>query len=204
MPSAELRQECRKDRERFVRKPMIALFNDLADLDDALEDYSIWSYGKHPWWWQHQTGLFRIAPAVEIGLRFDLDGLHVKGAWHYPDPGQVSRYRRAVAGEDTGPHLVDVLEELRGKGYEITGDVMKRMPRGFQPDHARAELLRHRTMIASTTLTDDEVVRTSKAVDRVADAINDLMPMMTWFADNTRPEQTSTVDSATGVSRGTR
>ncbi len=188
-PSNAVREEHRKDRERLVRKPMIALLNDVADANPAYADYSVWSYAKHTWWWQHQTAVIRLARKVEIGLRFDLDGLHVKGAWHYPDPGQVELYRAAVADKGSGPVLARVIDTLLHKGYEISGDVMKVMPRGYSPHHERAELLRHRSVVAGRTLERDDWLVTAKALDWVLDTAADLDPMLSWFAQHvTVPE----------------
>ncbi|MBP2324776.1 hypothetical protein JOF56_005161 [Kibdelosporangium banguiense] len=183
-PSSALREELRKDRERLVRKPMIDLLNDVADADPAYADFSVWSYAKHTWWWQHQTATIRLARKVEIGLRFDLDGLHVKGAWHYPDPGQIELYRAAVAGKGSGLALAQAIDTLRHKGYEISGDVMKVTPPGYSPDHERAGLLRHRSVVASRALDRDDWLATAKALDWVLDTAADLNPMLSWFAEH--------------------
>ncbi|TCO45283.1 DUF2461 family protein [Actinocrispum wychmicini] len=189
-PSNATREGCRKDRERLVRRPMIALLNDVADANPRYDDYSVWSYAKHTWMWQHQTATIRLARKVEIALRFDLDGLHVKGAWHYPDPGQVDRYRIAVADSTTGPELDRAIESLRHQGYEISGDVMKVTPRGFSAHHARAELLRYRSVIAGRTLDRDDWLRTEKALNWVLDTAAALDPMVSWFARHvTVPQQ---------------
>lgn len=183
-PSNVVREEHRKDRERLVRKPMIALLNDVADANPAYDDYSVWSYGKHTWWWQHQTATIRLARKVEIGLRFDLDGLYVKGAWHYPDVGQIELYRAAVADDGSAPALVDAIDTLRHKGYEIRGDVMKVIPRGYSAHHKRAELLRHRSVAAGRALDRDDWLVTAKALDWVLDTVADLQPMLSWFAEH--------------------
>lgn len=128
-PSQSLREECRKDRERLVRQPMIALLNEVADRDLEYDDFSVWHYRTNAWWWQHQSAVIRVARNVEMGLRFDLDGLRIQGAWWYPVPEQIRMFRQAVAAEDSGRRLVDLVEELRGRDYEVTGDLMKRVPR---------------------------------------------------------------------------
>jgi hypothetical protein len=188
-PSNAVREEQRKDRERLVRRPMIALLNDVADANPAYADYSVWSYAKHTWWWQHQTATIRLARKVEIALRFDLDGLHVKGVWHYPDAGQVELYRVAVADKSSGPALARAIDTLRHKGYEISGDVMKVTPRGYLSHNERAELLRHRSVAAGRTLDLDDWLVSAKAFDWVLDTAADLHPMLSWFAEHlTVPE----------------
>ncbi|MFD4858004.1 DUF2461 family protein [Streptomyces atratus] len=181
-PSQEAREKRRKDRERLVRRPMIALLNDVADADQAYEDFSVWGFRKDPWWWQHQVAVIRIARNVEIGLRFDLDGLRIKGGWSYPDPGQVPLFRTAVAAQGSGPELVRAIEALGAQGYEITGDTMKRMPRGHDAGHPRADLLRYRSVSAARPLGGDCAQHTSALVDAVLRAAQELEPLLSWLA----------------------
>ncbi|ONI90385.1 hypothetical protein ALI144C_03330 [Actinosynnema sp. ALI-1.44] len=180
LPSAETRQQLRKDRESLVRRPMIALLADLADSDPRYEDFSVWGYGKEPFWWQNQGGIVRFTRCVELVVRLNLDGLHVKAAWHYPDPGQVPRYRAAVDTE--GAKLAAILESLRTKGYDITGDVMKRTPREYPADHPHANLLRHRSIIASRTLSDEDVLWTPHALTWVAERADELDDLIGWLS----------------------
>ncbi|MDH6219147.1 DUF2461 family protein [Streptomyces pseudovenezuelae] len=180
-PSQSVREKCRKEREQLVRQPMIALLNDLADRDAAYDDFSVWHYRTNSWWWQHQGAVIRLARNIEIGLRFDLDGLRIQGAWWYPVPEQIRKFRQAVAVDGSGRELTAIVEELRNREYEVTGDLMKRVPRDYPADHQRAELLRHRSLIAVRPLGCDGWLHTLEAVDVVLDAVGDLSEMMSWL-----------------------
>ncbi|MCW1099993.1 DUF2461 domain-containing protein [Streptomyces sp. RS2] len=186
-PSQEVMRETRKDRERLVRQPMVSLLHDLARTDPVFEDHSVWRYGKTPWWWQNQSAVVRIAPNVEIGFRFNLEGLHMQGAWWYAGSDQISRFRAAVAAEASGSVLGDVVAELRGKGFEINGDVLKRAPRGYPAEHPRTTLLRHRSLLAVRHLGCDEQLRTPEVVDRVLATREELGPLLTWLTDHVAP-----------------
>lgn len=179
-PSVAERKRLSKDRERLVRQPMIALLNDVADADEAYEDFSVWGYGSTVWWWQHQCAAVRLDGKLEYGLRFDLDGLEVSGGW---EQRGLESYRAAVADRSTGPALVKIVKSLRGKGFEISGDMLKRTPRGYPADHPRAELLRHRSLRATRPLGCDDWLHTPEAVDRVLATFTDLRPLMSWLAD---------------------
>lgn len=183
-PSEEVRERCRADREQLVRQPMIALMNDVADADGTYEDFSVWSYATMAWYWQHQPAVVRIRKFLELSLSFDLDGLHVQGAWWYADSTQVERYRHAVAADASGEQLAGIVDALRAKGFTITGDVLKRLPRGYAIEHPRAELLKHRTVRAQLPLGCDDWLHTSAVVDRVLEVFGELRPMTTWFAAN--------------------
>lgn len=180
-PTHTTRERCRADRERLVREPMIALLNGVADADSRYEDFSVWHYGTDSWWWQNQSAVIRLGRKIEIGLRFSLDGLRIQGAWWYPDPGQVDRFRKAVASEGSGRELSAIVEDLRKQGYEISGDVMKRPPRGYPTNHPRTDLLRHRSLIAARPLGSEEWLHTPEAVERVLAAAGDLDALLTWL-----------------------
>lgn len=184
-PPLSVRESLRKDRERLVRQPMVELVRAVADLDDAYADHLVTHFRKTAWWWQHQCAIIRIDRCVEVSLRFDLDGLHVQGSWWYAAPGQKERYRAAVADDASGPALAAIVETLRGEGYDIAGDVMKRVPRGYPPDHPRAALLRHRSLLAIRPLGCDEWLHTPAAVDYVLAAFEELRPFLSWLADHT-------------------
>lgn len=179
-PSRETRERVRRDREQQVRQPMIDLLNDLADTDTWYEDFSVWRYGSTAWWWQNQCAVARVARNIEIGFGFSLDGLRIKAAWWYADPGQIALFRAAVAAADSGSRLEDLVSSLAADGHEILGDVMKRVPRGYPADHPRAGLLRHRSLIAAIELESDAV----HDVEPVYRACERLRPLLGWLSEH--------------------
>lgn len=179
-PSREARERVRRHREQQVRQPMIDLLNDLADADAWYEDFAVWRYASTAYWWQNQCAIVRVARKVEIGFRFNLDGLRVTGAWWYAGPEQIARFRAAVAADASGGELEDVVSSLAADGHEILGDVMKRVPRGYPTDHRRAGLLRHRSLIAARQL-EPEALRD---VGPVYQACERLRPLLGWLADH--------------------
>jgi uncharacterized protein (DUF2461 family) len=180
-PSRETRERARRDRERHVRQPMIDLLNDLADVDPWYEDFSVWRYASTAYWWQNQCAIVRVARNVEIAFRFSLDGLQVKAAWWYADSAQIAFFRAAAAADASGRTLEQLVSSLAVDGYEIVGDVMKRIPRGYPADHPRADLLKHRSLAAAREL-DSDAVRDVVPVYRVCER---LRPFLSWLAEHT-------------------
>lgn len=179
-PPQSVREKWRKDRESQVRRPMIALLNEVADRDPAYDDFSVWGYGKMIWFWQHQSSAVRMPGKIEIGVGFDLDGLNVVAHWWN---GARDRFRAAVAS-DAGERLAELLECLRGKGFDISGDMMKRAPRGYPADHPRADLLKYRTLSAGRHLGCDDWLHTPEAADRVVDVLTELRPFVDWLGEH--------------------
>lgn len=182
-PPATVRQRCRKDRERLVRTPMTALLQDLADADESYDDFTVEGfvspyYGR----WQHQYATIRIARNVAIGLAFDLDGLRLCGSWWPADAAQLQQYRTAIADDPSGTELADILQVLQERDSQITGNMMKRMPRGYPTDHPRANLLRHRSLTSELPLGCEDWLHTSEVVDHVLAAAAELRPFTSWFA----------------------
>jgi uncharacterized protein DUF2461 len=186
-PSTSLRESLRRQREQLVRQPMIALLQDVADADPVYDDFSVWHYGKTVWWWQHQSGVVRIERGVELGVRFDLDGLAVTGNGWFIDPGMLQLYRAAAAAEDTGDRLVRLLAVLRDQGWLLGGDQLRRGPRGYAADHPRAHLLRHRSLAVTRLVEAEPWLHGAETVDGVLAAFADLRPLMEWLSDTVGP-----------------
>jgi uncharacterized protein (DUF2461 family) len=97
-------------------------------------------------------------------------------------PGEVvaAVFRAATAADDSGRTLEDLVSSLAADGHEILGDVMKRVPRGFPADHPRADLLKHRSLIAARELESDAV----PDVEPVYRACERLRPLLGWLAQH--------------------
>jgi hypothetical protein len=185
VPSLEVRRRCRLDREELVRRPMVELLDAAAGQDPAYEDFAVWRYGGILLdAWQRQGAIVRLARNVELSVRFDLDGLEVSAAWWYGPPEQIERYRAAVADPASGPRLAAILRKLERQEFAISGDLLKRPLRGQPADHPRAQLLRHRSLIATRPLGCDDWIHTGEAADRVIAAFTQLRPLTRWLASH--------------------
>ena len=72
------------------------------------------------------------------------------GAGFYEAGGErLAAIRDAIADDTTGPALKRVLTKLEKAGFEIGGERLKTSPRGYDADHPRIELLRHKQIVAS-------------------------------------------------------
>jgi hypothetical protein len=184
-PSVEVRRRCRRDREELVRQPMVELLDVMAQADPEYEDFAVWRYGEVLLQaWQRQGAIVRLGRNVELSVRFDLDGLEVGLAWWYAPSEQIERYRAAVANSGSGEQLARLVRKLEGEGFVISGDLLKRPLRGFPADHPRAELLRHRSLIARRPLGCDDWIHTPAAADRVLAAFTQLRPLAHWLVRN--------------------
>ncbi len=110
-------------------------------------------------------------------------GLGVGAGRHMLDGTELARFRDAVAGP-SGDALAAVVTKLEQGGYEIGGEALKTVPRGFPKEHPRARFLRHKGL----TVWKDYGLRpwlgTPEAKERVAVVWRDAEPLSAWFADN--------------------
>src|SRR5262245_43807871 len=104
----------------------------------------------------HIAGVIRLAGAAiaqagiaVLYLHLGLDEEYVGVGCYQFDERRVARWRRAVVGAP-GRALLQILAGLRRKGYEAGGyEQYARVPKGFAPDHPRAELLKYKGLICS-------------------------------------------------------
>lgn len=97
----------------------------------------------------HIAGVLRLAgkPIAEVGnaalyVHLGLDEEYVGAGCYQFDAAKLVRWRKAVVGA-RGTQLLPIIAKLRNAGYTVGGyDNYKRVPKGFAPDHPRAELLK--------------------------------------------------------------
>jgi uncharacterized protein (TIGR02453 family) len=81
------------------------------------------------------------APAA-IYVHLGLEESTGAGHWFFM-PDKLVAFRKLVADEKTGPELQKKVDALKKKGVTISAmESLKKVPRGFDPDHPRAELLK--------------------------------------------------------------
>ncbi|WP_328999503.1 DUF2461 domain-containing protein [Kribbella sp. NBC_00709] len=87
---------------------------------------------------------------------------------------------------DPGPgrRPVTIIRNLERDGFTITGDLLKRPLRGHRADHPRANLLRHKSLIATRPVGCDEWIHTPAAADHVLAAFTQLRPLSHWLLKN--------------------
>jgi hypothetical protein len=74
--------------------------------------------------------------------------------------------REAVHSDDRGKELVNALQIVRNSGkYKIGGSQYKRVPRGFDSSHKRAELLKYKGLYSISPKIDVHTLQNSDLVD---------------------------------------
>lgn len=119
---------------------------------------------------------------VEISAR----GTRV-GAGYYEASGpRLTAMREAIAHDRFGPQLEKVVAELEAEGFEISGERLKTSPRGYDADHPRIELLRHKQLMAGRRYGFEADDIGPGLLDRVRDDWRALRPLVEWCAEHSR------------------
>jgi uncharacterized protein (TIGR02453 family) len=173
--------------ERCVRGPMAALLVSLEPEFGPGRIFRInrdirFSADKSP----YKTNIAAIVGSEGRGgyVSLSATGLFAGSGWHVLERDQLARYRAAVADDATGGELDALVSRLRGAGYDVHGEALKVVPRGYERDHPRADLLRHRGITCGRSYGLEPWLGTPKARDRVAEVWRAAQPLLAWLHAN--------------------
>jgi len=103
------------------------------------------------------------------------------GAGLYMFPKDIMEiYRKAVMDEKLGPELETIVSIVEEKGYVIGEKKYKRVPRGFPPDHERAELLKYGGMFALEEGPIPKWVFNGDITDELMKRWKEMKPVQEW------------------------
>jgi uncharacterized protein (TIGR02453 family) len=167
--------------EQQVRAPLLAL---LAELEEEFGPAKLsrpnrdirFSRDKSP----YKTNIYASASAGGY-VALDATGLTAAGGRYMMDAAQLSRYREAAASDRTGARLENLVETLRGKGYEVSAAELKRVPPPYPQEHSRGELLRHKRLIYWQRWDVGPWIATTEPQRRVRQVWRDGAELNSWF-----------------------
>jgi uncharacterized protein (TIGR02453 family) len=174
--------------EDLVRAPMQALLDELAPefgpgrIFRPYRDVRF-SADKSP----YKTA---IAARLERGgyVHLSAQGLAAGSGMYQMERDQLARYRAAVDDDASGGRLERIVADAAAGGIRIHGhEQLKRVPRGYPPDHPRAELLRHKGLVAWKEWPVAPWLGTAAAKRRVADFLRASAPLNEWLATHVGP-----------------
>jgi uncharacterized protein (TIGR02453 family) len=104
-------------------------------------------------------------------------------AGHYMmEKESLERFRAAVADDKRGKELSRILAGLAKKGYRAQAhERSKRVPRGYPPDHPRAELLTYKGLTVGFPAVPKAMMTSPKLVKWLAGACKTSAPLVDWL-----------------------
>jgi uncharacterized protein (TIGR02453 family) len=136
---------------------------------------------------------YKTAIAAKLGdgyVQLSARGLAAGNGMYHLTPGQLERFRQAVAADIPGGELARLVSALRGDGIEVhSREMLKTAPRGYPADHERIELLRCKGLIAWQEWPAAAWLGTPAARQRVAGFLTATQPLAAWLADHVGPAE---------------
>ena len=186
--------------EEHLRAPAAALGDDLVDLGKP--------HLFRPW----NDTRFRPGPPIkeQVGLaigyegaggfyvELSLDGLLVAAGLHNPAPDQVERLRAAVDSGRIAGALTRAISRARAAGLELNEPDLVRTPRGYAPDHPRAELLRRRRLTVARRHDLGRWLHRPQAGARIRSELEAAAPLVRWLREQVGPPQHAAAASRAG------
>jgi uncharacterized protein (TIGR02453 family) len=132
------------------------------------------------WFWEGE-GPSRAYPGLFVRLR---PGAVALGAgMHRFEASALAAYRRAVADDETGAALETALADATAvRGASVNAPALKRVPRGFDADHPRGELLRHAGLYVGGEWKLPRVAGGPGFVAWTAERLERLAPVERWLS----------------------
>ena len=114
-------------------------------------------------------------------LQISAAGLFVAAGYWDTSSAQVDRLRRAVDDDVAGAQLERAVATVRKAGFELGGETITRVPSGYDKEHPRAELLKHKSLTAHRELGCPDWLHTKRAKTEIAKSWRKLAPLTSWL-----------------------
>jgi len=130
----------------------------------------------------HQGAFVAAGPACGWYVEVSARGVRAGGGFYNASGPDLARVRASIDHEATGKELQRILTRLEKAGFEIGGERLKTSPRGYDADHPRIELLRHKSIVAGRPYGFDPVIHSPELVDAVRKDWRALKPLVEWVS----------------------
>ena len=130
----------------------------------------------------HQGAYVAVSPATGWYVQVSAPGVRVGAGFYDADGPRLAAYRESVADDRTGPELEKILRKLRKGGWDVGGESLKTSPRGYDADHPRIELLRHKSLTIGRDYGFEPVIHTPELLDKVRADWRAARPFVEWVA----------------------
>lgn len=126
---------------------------------------------------------------LPMALYFHVGASEVFGAaGHYMmEKESLERFRVSVASDKHGKELDRIIEKLHRSGFKADShDTFKRVPKGYDPAHPRAEMLKRKGLTVGFPALPKGILESPKLTKWLSDACKKSAPLVEWLAYATR------------------
>ena len=133
----------------------------------------------------HQGAFVRVGDATGYYIEVSPRGVRTGGGCYHFETARMAAFRDAIVHDTYGAELERRLAVVEKKGYAVGGDRLKTTPRGYDKDHPRIELLRHKQLVVDRSLGFEPVIHTADLVAEVRKDWRAVRPVVEWIAEHT-------------------
>ena len=170
--------------ERAVKEPMAALTAALGpEFGEAkvFRPYRDVRFAKDKTPYKtHQGAFVPSGPSTGWYVQVSAPGVRVGVGFYEASSERLGRIRDAIADDRSGGELVTILAGLQRKGWDLGGDQLKTTPRGYDADHPRIDLLRHKSMTLGKVYGFEPFIHTAELLNRVRKDWRQARPFVEW------------------------
>jgi uncharacterized protein (TIGR02453 family) len=174
--------------ERAVKTPMVALMNALGpEFGEAkiFRPYRDVRFAKDKTPYKtHQGAYVATSPSTGWYVQVSAPGVRVGFGFYEASSERLGRIRDAIADDVRGAQLEKIIRSLRRRGWELGGETLKTAPRGYDADHPRIDLLRHKAITFGKDYGFEPFVHTAELFTRIAKDWRTGRPFLDWVGRN--------------------
>jgi uncharacterized protein (TIGR02453 family) len=130
----------------------------------------------------HQGAYVATAHATGWYVQVGAAGVRVGAGFYDADAPRLAAIRDGIADDRTGAELEKILRRLTRAGWTVGGDRLKTSPRGYDAEHPRIELLRHKSLSVGRDYGFEPVIHTPELLDNVRADWRAARPLVAWVA----------------------
>ncbi|QNE21267.1 DUF2461 domain-containing protein [Kribbella qitaiheensis] len=174
--------------EESVKAPMTALLAELeAEFGAAklFRPYRDVRFAKDKTPYKtHQGAFLDLGPSTGWYVQVSAPGVRVGAGFYEASADRLARVRNAIDEDRRGKELEKLLAKLEKAGWTLGGDKLKTSPRGYDADHPRIELLRHKSMTLGKSYGFEPIIHSPELVDQIRRDWRATRPFLDWIAAN--------------------
>jgi uncharacterized protein (TIGR02453 family) len=172
--------------DEAVRVPMTALVTALEDEFGPAKVFRPYrdvrfAKDKTPYK-DHQGAFVAHGPSTGWYVQIGAPGVRVSVGFYDASSERLGAIRDAIADDRTGKELERIVADLEAGGWTRGGERLKTSPRGYDADHPRIDLLRHKALFLSRSYGFEPVIHTPQLLDRVRADWRAGRPLVDWVA----------------------
>jgi uncharacterized protein (TIGR02453 family) len=136
----------------------------------------------------HQGAYVAAAPSTGWYVQVGAAGVRVGVGFYDASSTRLSAIRDAIVDDRRGRRLQRILATLQKQGWELGGERLKTSPRGYDADHPRIDLLRHKSLTLGRSYGFEPVIHSAGLLDRVRADWRAGRPFVEWVTANAGQE----------------